>query len=206
MDLKIKKLNTSIQLFLDIIDDIKHQIDYLNAYEETCLKEMERKRNQRNLDNERIEKRLKLKEIEYDKFYELYMRNKIIVEKKILITDLVRNIITDFSQIIEPYHNKSDYYGNKLVRMENDIKIIEQEIEEQNEQRRKQRIRERNIFLENYLTVDEMDMIEKTTGRYFDKILFDSNTMNWSIRNSAFHTKILNKSNIVIIIETTERI
>lgn len=55
------------------------------------------------------------------------------------------------------------------------------------------------------LSRKEINEIEQSTHLKCDKILFDSNNDNWSQNSSVFHEKIMGKSNIVIIIESTER-
>ena len=57
------------------------------------------------------------------------------------------------------------------------------------------------------LSYDEQLKIEEVlNGKRMERILFDSKKDNWSINTSIFHEKILNKENVIIIIESETNI
>ena len=51
------------------------------------------------------------------------------------------------------------------------------------------------------LNEKQKELIEKWSNMKFDEIIFDSNVDDWSIGTSVFDKKLLNRSNVVIVIE-----
>ena len=56
------------------------------------------------------------------------------------------------------------------------------------------------------LNENELNKLREWTNLDFGSIIFDSDFDNWSYKTSIFHQKLTNKSNIVILIETTDSI
>ena len=65
-------------------------------------------------------------------------------------------------------------------------------------------IQKRLPIVKECLTKEEMLMIEKETGRYVEKKMFDTKTNKWSKGNSDLFNCLKNQSHFIIVIETTE--
>ncbi|BFU26664.1 predicted protein [Entamoeba histolytica] len=72
------------------------------------------------------------------------------------------------------------------------------------EEERKIQEEERLRIMKGMSTMEEMLQIEEWTNRKIDNILFDSDIDNWKVGTSIFDERIMNKENIIIIIEDEE--
>ena len=57
-----------------------------------------------------------------------------------------------------------------------------------------------NDFTRN-LSLNEMKQIEEWTNKKCGEVIFDSNTDDWSVNTSVFDYRIMNKSNLMFVIE-----
>ena len=86
----------------------------------------------------------------------------------------------------------------------------QKEDEERKKKEEKQALKQMKIDLrypivKSYLSIEEMNVIEELTQKHVRRILFDSTLNNWSVNNSDFGCLIENESQLVIMIETTEK-
>ena len=64
-------------------------------------------------------------------------------------------------------------------------------------------IARKDIHLENYLTKEEMKQLEEWTNKKCLEVIFDSNVDDWSQDTSVFNLKVMNKSDLIFLIEDT---
>ena len=70
-----------------------------------------------------------------------------------------------------------------------------------------QKIEEESSFyskFNGYLEKEEIVFLELSTNKQMNEILFDSNIHSWSTNNSEFGDKIMNKNDVVIIVEDND--
>ena len=224
-----KELDQSILLFKTKIEELKDKFLCLYSYEENQTKFQNGEREmQLNETKETTQQRIRRKENECDKYLEYYMRHKQIVENGITILDLIVNFQTHLSEIIEESQKSKEEYGNKI----NDILMELIEIEKQkndnkyskiiinnykkmfikttkfermiDEKIQEKKYENRYKMIENYMTENEINDIEKKIERIVCNKIFDSNFDKWEKDISDLYKRIENKSNIIILIETED--
>ena len=104
---------------------------------------------------------------------------------------------------------KSDKFTEEYEKMNYEENIVnKEELKRKREEELRKQIEEeterRSKIVEGKITKNEMLMIEKEIGRYVDWKTFDSEINKWNKDNSDFGISILNKSHLIIVIETTE--
>ena len=144
MTTNIKELDKSIELLLKEISEFKQQVQSLNECEENYEKLKNKKLLTNNNEtqvgrkqflqinrrlttntNDSNQKKFQEKETEFDQINELYWRNKLIVDNKKNINDLIMNFQSQFSQIIKQAEKKKEEYANQS----NDLLIEMKQIE-----------------------------------------------------------------------------
>ena len=75
------------------------------------------------------------------------------------------------------------------------------EMEQQAENERYQEIE--NLQLKETLSKDTMKLLETSSNKWFNKIIFNSQRDKWKRNQSDFANKVMNKSNILILIKTS---
>ena len=194
MDNNINELEKSIKLFLQEISQFKQQLLYLNECEEN-QKKINNKQNIFHLNPETNEKSIQQKETEYDQLYELYSRNKQIVDNEKSINNLLEKIQQNFQQIIEISQMKKNENGDKLNDLLCEINQNEMETKSNEEDNSNESIKNNieNLFVQTekmtrmeetkmrqikfaqFLSLNEISVIENEIGRCLDEIIFDSN-------------------------------
>ena len=204
------------------IENIVINIDGYVSHEERIKKEKyEEDQNQSK------EKQLKKAETYFDLLHESYQRCIMIDEEGNEMRKLMQQFQYTIDVYIEECERKKEEIGNEMNSMldimkekEKSIKEINEKYEKENyidfysetelvkkkreEERKQEELKKRYPIVKNYLTIDEMDLIEKEIGRYVDKKIFDSNEQNWKIKYSEFERFMKNQSHVIIMIETTE--
>ena len=188
---------------------------------------------------------LQMKETEYDKLYEKYLKAQRIVQTE----TIMRNLFESFNYHSHIYYNRwkniTEETGNKLNEILEDIREIENKVDEttftieyenqnvdscqiqteywkesreyekqkkksekENRELRKQNIEKEAVFkrrieFKDFITINELQLLEKQTGRFIDKNIFDSHHDNWKLNESEFFNKVKGKSDILIVVETS---
>ena len=96
------------------------------------------------------------------------------------LTETIREYFPNL-QTLYQYH-----YDDNLF--ENDERIIARE----------------SPLLMNYISTEEKKQLEAWTNKKCSEVLFDSNKDDWSKKTSVFDDKVMNKSNLVFLIEDTD--
>ena len=65
-------------------------------------------------------------------------------------------------------------------------------------------LQKRCSIAKQFLSRNELSLLENGINRFIDSIIFNSNDNAWKTSNSYFHLRLKNKSDLVILIETTE--
>ena len=99
---------------------------------------------------------------------------------------------------LKTYDRNESKYDQKYIETKRYKEMKDEKFKnEQNELNRYE-------YVKNIISKDEMTQLEQLVGKYFDEVIFDSTKNNWKINESTFHSQIMNKKNIVILIKSTK--
>ena len=93
---------------------------------------------------------------------------------------------------IQPHQQKIDEIKNAFEKEKNEIE--------------KRRVEIKNVqAIKEMLTNEEKQQLEKWTNKKCKEVVFDTNVDNWDKETSVFHEKVLNKQNLLYVIEDTNK-
>ena len=117
---------------------------------------------------------------------------------------------------IQPHQTKIDEYRrdfeeNKAILLKNKSELneakrlrLEKERKEREERERIEReSRDQEKIAKMLLNEAEANQLEEWTSLKCGEVVFDSNKDDWSLNTSVFGDKVMNKSNLIIVIEDT---
>ena len=117
-----------------------------------------------------------------------------------------------------PHHeeiqkNKNDFEMNKAEfmkrkeKMEKKKEEIRKRKEEEEriarEERERKEAEERRRLVNEVIDSNEKNQLDQWTNKKCSEVLFDSDKDNWNVNTSVFDSKVMNKSNLAIIVEDT---
>ena len=119
-----------------------------------------------------------------------------IIQQKIELNKTKETIITNINEIFQIHQLKDDIiedYHDKIVFQLFELK--------ENKQEKELFIKESSKTFFSFLNTKEIKQFEEWTKKKYKEILFDSNEDNWSVNTSVFDEKIMNKNNLLFLIE-----
>ena len=227
---QITEFEKKIESLINEITEFKDQIYYLQSCKEnqSNWKRIDIEKRIPITQNEILEDKILKKESECDKYLEYYLRCNQLIESEMKIKDLIVTFQMQFMEIIKDAEILKEEYGNKANELIKELIDIEKERKNEKysklkrinyrklfvktkkwyeiilEKAIRKDAQKRNQLVEKYLSIKEMIMIEKDSGRYIDQIVFNSEIQPWKKSISYFWKEIMNKSNILILIETMD--
>ena len=212
----IEKIQTITQSLQTVIENLqKSQKNIAN-----CLYFVSHLTTSEQSNNESIDEEIKLRETVLDKYLEVFERKQqtISEQKKILeFIEEVKKLIEDFLRVSFEDETKMECSQNKLIdeiiqlkeqKMKNEIEKLKTQFEKEkdnfeNDRKRINQFNEKERFnqFKSVLTFEEMTQLEEWTGMKCSEVLFDSNKDNWEHEKCTFGEKVMNRSNMLFIVE-----
>ena len=123
----------------------------------------------------------------------------------------IRRLIMEEMNALHPEEiddNKNDFEMNKieLLKRKKETKEEIRERKEAEERRRREEAEEKQRKLQSMM-LDENDFnqLEQWTNKNCSEVLFDSDKDNWNQNTSVFDERVKDKSNLMFVIEDTEK-
>ena len=118
-------------------------------------------------------------------------------EKIKLLMEEIQKIKTDFRKREEELKND---IRNKRDNQKEEIKEEQINTNQFQQQKQTKQMIDLRFHLDNLENI-EMKKLEQWTGKKCNEVIFDSNKDNWSENSSVFDDRILNKRNLIFLIE-----
>ena len=121
----------------------------------------------------------------------------------------------NFERFLDETFDKYEIKTKNILEQKEKDKIKEQEemmnnfekfTEKKTKEIEQQKENERYDKVKEMISKDLMDRLEKHSNKWIDDVVFDSMKHSWNRNKSDFANKILNKSNVYILIETSDEI
>ena len=218
--------DTFIELTSYLITELQKFIEYNNTYDyNKQIKHYQENSNDSN------EMKLQKQETWFDQISEKYLKIEELYHFGKKMKKNVKKYFKMIDEMINTLNKQKCTIGNQMneilmehmKQIENELKkeIFTKEYEDLNyekcvvekeewkrkqiEKLKKEESEKKIQIFENILTRNEMDLIEKEIGRKLEFNIFDSNINNWKKDNSQLFQTIQNQSEIIILIETIDK-
>ncbi|BFU25299.1 TLD, putative [Entamoeba histolytica] len=203
MKMKDKIIKTPEEKYTITSEFNKKKEEWEKQYSD-YLERKKREEEERRKEEEQERKRQEEEEEERKKQEE--ERKKQEEERKIQEQEQERKIQENEKKIreVEKERKKKDQEHDRKIReLENKIKEQEKKIHEQDRkiQEQEERLQRMRIIT---TPKHQIEQIEEWTEKRIGNILFDSNKDDWKVNTSVFDERIMNKEDIIIIIEDEE--
>ena len=141
---------------------------------------------------------------------------KNMIEKEKQLNELVEKsmiveIKNELNRKIETVQNKHNELNNNVNNLKTKQNVIESNYVKKDEFNqsianyvKRNEFNELSVSYQTNLSWNEMNQLEQWTNKKCSEVLCDSDKDNWSQNTSVFDDKIMNKSNVVFIVEDTQ--
>ena len=189
----IDETSNTLKLLMEMIEN------KLNLLESTSLTDYQ---NLYKANNDIVDSIIQLKEQEVDNeidkinnyvqglYNELNQTKEIWLQKKINMNEMNMNKNIETNEIIENEIKETEQVEIKETNEMNELEESKESKELQNESK--------------LLSNEEIQQIQTWTQKKIGQILFDSNEDDWKTETSNFDDKLLNKQNLLIVVEDTD--
>ena len=143
---------------------------------------------------------------------ETIQKTIIYLESLVIQKEKVESELNQLKLKLEEVSRKKTEVGEKIVELkqkevEEEMKKLSEGYDKQLNEIKKEIMKpdefKKMIELQEFVFYHERKQIEEWCGKKCGEILFDSNKDNWSVNTSVFDSKIINKSNLVFVVEDT---
>ena len=111
-------------------------------------------------------------------------------------------LVNQHNEIYSNYVKKNEF--DQVIHQQKEVEDRKRKEGRERRKREEEEEKQRKLNKMNgSFDMNEMKQLEEWTKKKCEEVVFDSITDNWSVNTSVFDDRILNKSNLIFIIEDT---
>ena len=188
---EFEQISTAVENFCKLIDQFKN--DMKEFIDNLYIQEFQQHKDENNTEA------LKRGELMYDQFYETKTRCDRLTETRKKINDTMSLFNDQFKAFDEKMLKHQITINECDKRFTN--QLLEMELKRINEKEMLKGRQDRLKQFKKYLNENEIAKLEEWCGGNIDNLCFDSDRLKWEQKKSQFDQCVLNKANLLFIVE-----